>query len=88
MLGIGDTSTITSTKTTKDGEQTTEEFPQTLMTLAVTAKDAQKVFYAVANGELVRRPADDEDRQAAEDRTHDRAEPLPVRLAHARHRRP
>ena len=52
VLGIGDTSTITSTKTTKDGEQTTEEIPQTLMTLAVTAKDAQKVFYAVANGEL------------------------------------
>ena len=48
----GDTSTITSTKTTKDGEQTTEEIPRTLMTLAVTQADAQRVFYAVANGEL------------------------------------
>ncbi|RYP85673.1 Flp pilus assembly protein CpaB [Nocardioides guangzhouensis] len=52
VIGIGDTSTITSTKTTKDGEQTTEEVPQTLMTLAVNSADAQKVFYAVANGEL------------------------------------
>ena len=52
VLGIGDSSTITSTTTSKDGEQTTEEIPRTLMTLAVTQADAQRVFYAVANGEL------------------------------------
>lgn len=52
VLGIGDSSTITSTTTSKDGESTTEEIPRTLMTLAVKQGDAQRVFYAVANGEL------------------------------------
>ena len=52
VLGIGATSTTTSTKTTKDGAQTTEEIPQTLMTLAVNQKDAQRVFYGAATGEL------------------------------------
>ncbi len=52
VLGIGATGTTTSTKTTPDGEQTTAEIPQTLMTLAVTQADAQRVLYAVSNGEL------------------------------------
>ena len=52
VLGIGDASTITSTTTSKEGEQTTEEIPKTLMTLAVTQRDAQRVFFAASNGEL------------------------------------
>jgi pilus assembly protein CpaB len=52
VLGIGATGTTTSTKTTKSGEQTTEEIPQTLMTLAVNQEDAQRVLYAATNGVL------------------------------------
>jgi pilus assembly protein CpaB len=36
----------TSTTTEKDGTQTTEQLPRTLLTIAVTQKDAQKVILA------------------------------------------
>jgi pilus assembly protein CpaB len=36
----------TSTKTEEDGTQTTEQLPRTLLTLAVTQKEAQKVIVA------------------------------------------
>ncbi len=36
----------TSTKTAEDGTQTTEQLPRTLLTLAVTQKEAQKVIVA------------------------------------------
>ncbi|WP_067438128.1 Flp pilus assembly protein CpaB [Nocardioides jensenii] len=52
VLGVGTTSTITSTKTSDDGAQTTEQLPATLMTLALPQKDAQRVIFAAANGEL------------------------------------
>jgi len=52
VLGIGASSTITSTTTTKEGESTTEEIPRTLMTLALKQADAQRVIYAAANGQL------------------------------------
>ena len=51
-LGIGATSTITSTTTSDAGAQTTEQVPQTLMTLAVSESDAKRIFYAVSNGTL------------------------------------
>ena len=66
---------------------TTEEIPQTLMTLAVNQKDAQRVFYGAANGELSVGLLT-KDTTGYQDRAHDRAEPLPVRSAHARHHRP
>lgn len=52
VLGVGDTSTITSTTTTKEGESTTAEIPKTLMTLAVDQTDAQKLFWGNTNGIL------------------------------------
>ena len=52
VLAIGDTSTVTSTKKNKEGEETTEEVPQTLMTLAVGQEDAQKLFFGANHGEL------------------------------------
>jgi pilus assembly protein CpaB len=52
VLGVGGTSTITSTKTSDDGESTTEEIPQTLMTVAVTQKEAEKLFWGAQFGEL------------------------------------
>src|SRR3546814_331013 len=52
VLGVGASSTITSTKVNEDGEQTTEQLPKTLLTVALNQKDADKVQFAVANGEL------------------------------------
>lgn len=51
VIGVGATSV--QTKTTKeDGEQTTEEVPKTILTLAVTQEEAEKVLYGAKNGEL------------------------------------
>jgi pilus assembly protein CpaB len=52
VLGVGDTSTITSTKTSKDGESTTEPVPQTLMTLAVTQHQAEQLLWAASYGQV------------------------------------
>jgi pilus assembly protein CpaB len=52
VLGVGDTSTLTTTKTTEEGEQTTEELPRTLMTLAVSQEQSEKLIFGAANGEL------------------------------------
>lgn len=55
VLGVGTTSTLTTTKTTEEGEETeqvTEELPRTLMTLAVTQAQAERILYASGNGEL------------------------------------
>jgi pilus assembly protein CpaB len=53
VLGVGSTTTTTKTTTTAEGEQTTAEIPQTLITLSVTKEEAEKVAFAVANGEVV-----------------------------------
>jgi pilus assembly protein CpaB len=52
VLGVGTTSTIKSTTTSESGEQTTEELPKTLMTLAVKQKDAERIIFGASNGEL------------------------------------
>ena len=52
VLGVGQTSTVTQTITTEEGEQTTEQLPATLMTLAVSQRQAERITYAAANGEL------------------------------------
>jgi pilus assembly protein CpaB len=53
VLGVGSTTTTTKTTTTAGGAQTTAEIPQTLLTLAVSKDEAEKVTFAVANGEIV-----------------------------------
>jgi pilus assembly protein CpaB len=53
VLGVGSTTTTTKTTTTAAGEQTTAEIPQTLLTLSVSKEEAEKVAFAVANGEVV-----------------------------------
>ena len=53
VLGVGSTTTTTKTTTTAEGEQTTAEIPQTLLTLSVSKEEAEKVAFAVANGEVV-----------------------------------
>jgi pilus assembly protein CpaB len=52
VLGVGGTSTIKSTKTSDDGESTTAEIPQTLMTVAVTQKEAEKLLWGATFGQL------------------------------------
>lgn len=53
VLGVGDTSTlVTSTKTNDDGESTTGAIPQTLVTLAVDQKEAEKLTWAANFGHL------------------------------------
>ena len=52
VLGVGSTSTTTKTTTTAEGEQTTAEIPQTLLTLSVSKEEAEKVTFAAANGEV------------------------------------
>ncbi len=53
VIAVGSTTTSTKTTTTAEGEQTTEQLPKTLLTLALKQKDAEKVLFAQANGELV-----------------------------------
>lgn len=52
VVAVGSTTVTTTTTTDANGQQTTEQLPKTLMTLAVDQKDAQKVIYASGNGEL------------------------------------
>jgi pilus assembly protein CpaB len=52
VLGVGSTSTISTTKKSEDGESTTAEIPQTLMTVAVTQKEAEKLLWGASFGEL------------------------------------
>src|SRR4029079_14759035 len=46
VLGVGTTTSISTTKTDASGAQTTEQLPRTLMTLALDQSDAQKIIYA------------------------------------------
>ena len=46
VLGVGSTTPVTTTTTTTDGTQQTEQLPRTLLTLALTQEEAQKVILA------------------------------------------
>lgn len=52
VIGVGTTTVSSRTTTNDEGEQTTEEIPRTILTLAADQKQAQKVIYAARNGEL------------------------------------
>jgi pilus assembly protein CpaB len=52
VLGVGDSSTITKTETTKDGSSTTDTVPQTLVTLAVTQQEAERLVWGTNFGTL------------------------------------
>jgi pilus assembly protein CpaB len=45
VIGVGQT-TVLSTTTATGGAQTTEAIPQTILTLALTLQEAQKVLFA------------------------------------------
>jgi pilus assembly protein CpaB len=53
VIAIGATTTVAKTTTdTTSGTQTTEQLPNTLFTLAVNQKDAEKILYAADHGTL------------------------------------
>lgn len=52
VVGVGATSVQTTTKKGEDGEETTEEMPKTILTLAVDQAEAEKVLHGARNGEL------------------------------------
>ena len=52
MIGVGTTSVLSTTTTDETGAATTEQLPKTLLTLALTQDQAQKVIFASNNGQL------------------------------------
>ncbi|HVX53464.1 Flp pilus assembly protein CpaB [Nocardioides sp.] len=52
VLGVGSTTPVSTTTTNAQGQQSTEQLPRTLLTLALDQADAQKVLFAQGNGEL------------------------------------
>lgn len=52
VLGVGSTTPISTTTTDETGASTTEQLPRTLLTLALSQKEAQRVLFAQGNGEL------------------------------------
>jgi pilus assembly protein CpaB len=52
VIGVGTTTVVSTTTTDATGAQTTEQLPRTLLTLAVSQAEAQKVLFASTNGDL------------------------------------
>lgn len=52
VIGVGSTTPVATTTTDQSGNQTTEQLPRTLLTLAVDQAQAQKVLFASGNGAL------------------------------------
>lgn len=52
VIGVGTTSVLSTTTTDETGAATTEQLPKTLLTLALTQDQAEKVIFASRNGEL------------------------------------
>lgn len=52
VLGVGSTTPVSTTTTDETGAQTTEQLPRTLLTLALSQQDAQRVLFAQTGGEL------------------------------------
>lgn len=52
VIGVGTTTVTPKTTTAADGTQSTEQLPRTLLTLAVSQADAEKVMFASGNGTL------------------------------------
>jgi len=52
VIGAGTTTMVATTKTDAAGAQTTDQLPKTLLTLALTQSEAERVIFASSNGEL------------------------------------
>ena len=52
VLGVGSTTPVSTTPTDQSGTSTTENLPRTLITLALSQAQVEKVTFAANNGEL------------------------------------
>ncbi|MGB0099244.1 MAG: Flp pilus assembly protein CpaB [Nocardioides sp.] len=52
VLGVGATTIVPRTTTDDDGSETTEQVPQTILTIAVNQREAEEVIYGARNGDL------------------------------------
>ncbi len=52
VIGVGDTTVLSTTKTETTGEQTTEAIPKTILTVSVSQAEAEKVIFGSKNGTL------------------------------------
>lgn len=52
VIGAGTTTVVSTTTTDPSGQQTTDQLPKTLLTLAVDQDQAERVLFASSNGEL------------------------------------
>ena len=52
VIGAGTTTMVASTSTDATGAAVTDQLPKTLLTVAVSQKEAERLLYATANGEL------------------------------------
>jgi len=52
VIGVGTTTLLSTTTTDETGAQTTEEIPKTILTLALTQENAERVILAKKNGDL------------------------------------
>ena len=52
VLGVGSTTQVTTTTTDPEGQQTTEQLPRTILTLAVDQDEAERLLLADFNAEL------------------------------------
>lgn len=52
VLAVGSTTPVSTTTTDQTGQQTVEQLPRTLITLALSQDEAERVMFAQGNGEL------------------------------------
>lgn len=52
VIGAGTTTVVATTTTDATGAQTSEQLPKTLLTLAVSQSEAERILFASGNGEL------------------------------------
>jgi pilus assembly protein CpaB len=52
VLGVGNTTPVSTTTTDETGASTTEQLPRTLLTISVDQRQAEKILFAQGNGEL------------------------------------
>ncbi len=52
VIGVGSTTTVSTTTTDETGTATTEQMPRTLMTLAVNQEEAERVSLAYKNSDI------------------------------------
>jgi pilus assembly protein CpaB len=52
VVGVGSSTVVSSTTTDESGTETTEQIPGTILTLALTQDQAERVIYADKHGEL------------------------------------